>query len=160
MAKTIPLVDLTFFLLETKSSPTHVAALMLFQLPDDAGKRYVAELAAAYRKGTPAPPFNWVPEFPALGMPRWLALRCIIIPQAVRLVIPPVTNDFIALFKDSSLVSVITVVELTKQTSIFATNIASWAVPGALCAGLYLAMSLPLARLARRLEGRWKAASS
>jgi len=72
MAKTIPLIDLTFFLLESKNSPTHVAALMLFQLPDDAGKRYVAELAAAYRRGTPVHPFNWVAEFPALGMPRWV----------------------------------------------------------------------------------------
>ena len=72
MAKTIPLVDLAFFLLERKSSPTHVAALMLFKLPDDAGARYVAKLAAAYRKGTPVPPFNSIPEFPALGMPRWI----------------------------------------------------------------------------------------
>ena len=66
-------------------------------------------------------------------------------------------TEFVALLKDSSLVSVITVVELTKQTSIFATNVGSWVVPGLLCAGLYLAMSLPLARVARRLEERWKA---
>jgi WS/DGAT/MGAT family acyltransferase len=72
MAKTIPLIDLVFFLLEGKSSPMHVAALMLFKLPDDAGARYVAELAGAYRKGTPVPPFNWVPDFPALGRPRWV----------------------------------------------------------------------------------------
>jgi len=49
--------------------------------------------------------------------------------------------------------------ELTKQTQIFATNIGSWAIPGVLCAALYLAMSLPLAALARRLELRWKAAA-
>ena len=55
------------------------------------------------------------------------------------------TNDFVALLKDSSLVSVLTVVELTKQTQIFATNLGSWVIPGALCAALYLAMSLPLA---------------
>ena len=51
-------------------------------------------------------------------------------PQAVRLALAPMTNDFVALLKDSSLVSVITVVELTKQTSIFAANIGSWVVPG------------------------------
>ncbi len=51
-------------------------------------------------------------------------------------------------------------VELTKQTQIFAANIGSWVVPGALCAALYLAMSLPLAQLARRLEQRWKAATA
>ena len=77
-------------------------------------------------------------------------------PQAFRLALAPMTNDFVALLKDSSLVSVITVVELTKQTSIFAANIGSWVVPGALCAALYLVLSLPLARLARRIEKRWQ----
>jgi polar amino acid transport system substrate-binding protein len=66
------------------------------------------------------------------------------------------TNDFVALLKDSSLVSVLTVLELTKQTQIFATNLGSWVIPGTMCAGLYLAMSLPLAAVARRLEARWK----
>jgi polar amino acid transport system substrate-binding protein len=68
------------------------------------------------------------------------------------------TNDFVALLKDSSLVSVITVIELTKQTAIYATNVGSWVIPGALCACVYLALSLPLARLARRFERRWGAA--
>jgi hypothetical protein len=67
-------------------------------------------------------------------------------PQAFRLALAPMTNDFVALLKDSSLVSVLTVVELTKQTQIFATNLGSWVIPGTLCAALYLAMSLPLAR--------------
>jgi polar amino acid transport system substrate-binding protein len=66
------------------------------------------------------------------------------------------TNDFVALLKDSSLVSVLTVVELTKETQMFATNLGSWVIPGALCAALYLAMSLPLAALARMLERRWR----
>jgi hypothetical protein len=70
--KPIPVVDLMFFLIEQKSAPTHVAALMVFDLPDGATARYVADLAAAYRKGEPVPPFNWIPEFRALGMPRWV----------------------------------------------------------------------------------------
>src|SRR6266576_3660612 len=82
-------------------------------------------------------------------------LRLVRGPQALRYALAPMTNDFVALLKDSSLVSVITVVELTKQTAIYATNVGSWIVPGALCAIVYLAMSLPLARLARRLERRW-----
>jgi polar amino acid transport system substrate-binding protein len=81
-------------------------------------------------------------------------------PQAFRLALAPMTNDFIALLKDSSLVSVLTVMELTKQTQIFATNLGSWVVPGTLCAALYLAMSLPLAALASRLERRWRAGTS
>jgi polar amino acid transport system substrate-binding protein len=51
-------------------------------------------------------------------------------------------------------VSVITVVELTKQMTITAVDLRGWLVPGLLCAALYLAMSLPLARLARHLERR------
>jgi polar amino acid transport system substrate-binding protein len=82
-------------------------------------------------------------------------LRLVRAPQALRLALAPMTNDFVALLKDSSLVSVITVVELTKQTSIFAANIGSWVVPGVMCATMYLAMSLPLARFARRLEKGW-----
>ena len=78
-------------------------------------------------------------------------------PQAFRLALAPMTNDFVAMLKDSSLVSVLTVLELTKQTQIFATNLGSWVIPGTLCAGLYLAMSLPLAAAARSLERRWKA---
>jgi polar amino acid transport system substrate-binding protein len=66
------------------------------------------------------------------------------------------TNDFVALLKDSSLVSVLTVLELTKQTQIYATNMGSWVLPGLLCATLYLAMSLPLAAAARRMEAQWR----
>ena len=76
-------------------------------------------------------------------------------PQALRLALAPMTNDFVALLKDSSLVSVITVVELTKQTAIYAANIGSWVVPGILCALVYLSLSLPLSRFARRLERKW-----
>jgi ABC-type amino acid transport system permease subunit len=77
-------------------------------------------------------------------------------PQAFRLALAPLTNDFVALLKDSTLVSVLTVVELTKQTQMCATNLGSWVIPGILCAALYLVMSLPLAALARQLERRWK----
>jgi len=87
-------------------------------------------------------------------------LRLVRGPQAFRLALAPMTNDFVALLKDSSLVSVLTVVELTKQTQIFAANIGSWVIPGLLCAALYLALSLPLAQLARRLEGQWRSATS
>jgi polar amino acid transport system substrate-binding protein len=91
----------------------------------------------------------------ALGLSERQSLFLVRAPQAFRLALAPMTNDFVALLKDSSLVSVITVVELTKQASIFAANIGSWLVPGVLCGALYLAMSLPLARLSRRLERRW-----
>lgn len=93
-----------------------------------------------------------------LGLSELQILRLVRGPQALRLALAPMTNDFVALLKDSSLVSVITVVELTKQTAIYATNIGSWVVPGVLCGVVYLAMSLPLSQLARNLERKWSKA--
>ena len=65
-----------------------------------------------------------------LGLSERQVLTLVRGPQAFRLALAPMTNDFVALLKDSSLVSVLTVVELTKQTQIFATNLGSWVIPG------------------------------
>ena len=118
------------------------------------GLNYAAYESELYRAGMEAVPVGQNEAALALGMSRWLALRRIVLPQALRVALPGVANDFIALLKDSSLVSVITVVELTKQMTITAVDVRGWLLPGLLCAALYLALSYPLGRLARRLEGR------
>jgi polar amino acid transport system substrate-binding protein len=118
------------------------------------GLNYAAYEAELYRAGLDAVPVEQTEAALALGMSRATALRRIVLPQAVRVALPGIANDFIALLKDTSLVSVITVVELTKQMTITAVDVRGWLVPGLLCAALYLAMSLPLARLARHLERR------
>lgn len=116
------------------------------------GMNYAAYEAEVYRAGIQSVPKTQLEAALALGMSTPLALRRIVLPQALRHAIPNVTNDFIALLKDSSLVSVITVVELTKQMTITAVDVRSWVGPGLLCASLYLAMSYPLGVVARRLE--------
>src|SRR5260370_13885481 len=78
------------------------------------GLNYAASEAENYRAGIQALPKGQIEASMALGMNRWQSLQHVVLPQALRLVIPPVTNDFIAMFKDSSIVSVITMVELTK----------------------------------------------
>ncbi|WP_224243495.1 ABC transporter substrate-binding protein/permease [Hyalangium gracile] len=118
------------------------------------GLNYAAYEAEVYRAGILAVPRGQMEAALALGMPTGLALRRVVIPQAFRVALPGVTNDFIALLKDSSLVSVISVVELTKRMTITAVDVRSWLLPGALCAALYLAMSYPLSRLARHLEAK------
>ena len=123
------------------------------------GLNYAAYESEIYRSALEAVPRGQLEAARILGFTEQQILRLVRGPQAFRLALAPMTNDFVALLKDSSLVSVITVVELTKQTQIFATNLGSWVIPGALCASLYLAMSLPLARLARRLEEQWRAPS-
>jgi polar amino acid transport system substrate-binding protein len=132
--------------------PAFVAALL------GLGLNYAAYESEIYRGALEAVPRVQLEAARTLGFSERQILRLVRGPQAFRLALAPMTNDFVALLKDSSLVSVITVVELTKQTAIFATNIGSWVLPGLLCAAIYLALSLPLSRLARRLERRWGSA--
>jgi polar amino acid transport system substrate-binding protein len=134
--------------------PAFVAALI------GLGLNYAAYESEIYRSALEAVPRGQLDAARVLGFTEPQIVRLVRAPQAFRLALAPMTNDFVALLKDSSLVSVITVVELTKQTQMFATNIGSWVVPGLVCAALYLAMSLPLAHLARRLESQWRAPSA
>jgi polar amino acid transport system substrate-binding protein len=121
------------------------------------GLNYAAYESEIYRAALQGVPAIQLDAARVLGFSERQILRLIRGPQALRVALAPMTNDFVAMLKDSSLVSVLTVVELTKQTQIFATNLGSWVMPGVICAALYLAMSLPLAHAARRLEARWQA---
>jgi His/Glu/Gln/Arg/opine family amino acid ABC transporter permease subunit len=134
--------------------PAFAAALLGLAL------NYAAYESEIYRAALEAVSIGQIEAARTLGLSERQVLRLVRAPQALRLALAPMTNDFIALLKDSSLVSVLTVLELTKQTQIFATNLGSWVIPGTLCAALYLAMSLPLAAIARRMERRWKMASA
>jgi polar amino acid transport system substrate-binding protein len=113
---------------------------------------YAAYEAEIQRGALLAVPRGQAEAARALGLTRFQALEHVLLPQSLRIALPSMTNDFVALLKDSSLVSVITVVELTKRMTIAAVDLRSWLVPGILCAALYFAMSYPLARLAQRLE--------
>jgi polar amino acid transport system substrate-binding protein len=146
----LQLFVLYFGLASVVQLPAFVAALFGLAL------NYAAYESEIYRGALLAVPQGQLDAARTLGLSNVQTLTLVRGPQAMRLALAPMTNDFVALLKDSSLVSVITVVELTKQTSIFAANIGSWLVPGMLCAALYLALSLPLAQLARRLEARWR----
>jgi len=122
---------------------------------------YSAYEAEIYRAGLQAIPRGQMEAALALGMTPALAIRRIILPQAFRIVIPPVTNDFIALFKDTSVCSVITIVELTKRYSILALSTGAIVQLAAITAILYMLMSFPLSIVARyserRLAGEGKA---
>jgi polar amino acid transport system substrate-binding protein len=131
--------------------PAFIAALLGLAL------NYAAYESEIYRGALEAVPVGQLEAGRTLGLSERQVLTLVRAPQAFRLALAPMTNDFVAMLKDSSLVSVLTVLELTKQTQIFATNLGSWVIPGTLCAALYLAMSLPLAAAARSLERRWRA---
>ena len=150
----LQLFVLYYGLAEIVRLPAFVAALL------GLGLNYAAYESEIYRSSLEAVPKGQLEAARVLGLSERQVFTLVRGPQALRLALAPMTNDFVALLKDSSLVSVLTVVELTKQTQIFAANLGSWVVPGALCAALYLAMSLPLARAARRMEAKWKAPTS
>jgi arginine/lysine/histidine/glutamine transport system substrate-binding and permease protein len=95
----------------------------------------------------------------ALGMSYWQAMRRIILPQTFRRVVPPLTNEGIALLKDSSLVSVIGLTELARTGQELASRYAAPLTIWPLVAILYLALTFPLTRVAEYLERRWSPAT-
>lgn len=90
-----------------------------------------------------------------LGLGRWETLRLVLLPQMIPISLPTVINDFIYMFKDSSILSLIAITELTEQTNGLSRHfpVYSWQF-FAIGALLYLALSLPLGRLARVAEAR------
>jgi len=120
------------------------------------GMNYAAYEAELYRAGISAVPKGQMEAALSLGMTQGMAIRRVILPQAFRIALPGVTNDFIALFKDSSLVSIIAMVELTKTYTILAASTLRFFELGLIVAILYFAMSYPLSLLARRLEEQLK----
>ncbi len=118
------------------------------------GLNYAAYEAEIYRGAIGAVPQGQWEAAASLGMGRGLTFRRVVLPQALRLVLPPMTNDFVALFKDTSLVSVIAVVELTKQYQIVAKSSMQYLEIGLVTAALYLLVSSPLGVVSRWLEAR------
>lgn len=90
----------------------------------------------------------------SLGMTYLQAMRHVVLPQAIRRIIPPLGNDFIAMLKDSSLVSAIAVAELMKRGQIEAARTFDTFRTYNAVAVLYLCLTLLLSVLVRRLERR------
>jgi polar amino acid transport system substrate-binding protein len=120
---------------------------------------YAAYESEIYRAGLLAIPVGQMEAALSLGLSRRQALWHVVIPQAVRLVVPPVTNDFINLFKDTSICSVIAVTELSKRYNIAVNQSPqAFAELAITAAALYMLMSFPLSIVTRRLERKQIAA--
>jgi polar amino acid transport system substrate-binding protein len=118
------------------------------------GLNYAAAEAENYRAGLESVPVGQHEAATVLGLSTAQTLRHVIAPQALRIALPPMTNDFIALLKDSSLVSLVTLTELTKTYVNLASSTRDHLGLGVLVALFYLLLGLPFARLARFAE-RW-----
>jgi len=118
------------------------------------GLNYAAYEAENYRAGLQSVPHGQMEAALALNMTQFQAVRHVVVPQAFRFVVPVMTNDFISLLKDSSLVSVITLTELTEAYVRLSTTYYDYFGTGLLIGGAYLLLGLPFVRLARMAERR------
>jgi polar amino acid transport system permease protein len=122
---------------------------------------YSAYVSEVYRAGINAVHRSQLAAARSLGLSQWAAMRYVILPQAIRNIIPPLLNDFISLQKDTALVGLLGAIEANKAAELFSDtefNYSSYVV----AAGLFLILTIPLARFtdylirrdqARRLAG-------
>lgn len=118
---------------------------------------YGAYLTEVFRAGIQAVPHGQVEAARALGLPERQVLRRIILPQAIRIVTPAVANDFIAMTKDSALVSVIGVSELLRRAQEAGRPNGTTFQTIAVAAGIYWIMTIVLSTFQARLERRMAA---
>lgn len=120
------------------------------------GIAYSAYQAENFRAGIEAIDKGQIEAAQSIGMADGLIMRRVILPQAFRIALPPYGNTMIMMLKDSSLVSTITVAELTRQGQLIASSTFDNMTVFTLVALMYLIMALPLTYLARQLERRYK----
>lgn len=115
---------------------------------------YSAFLAEIFRAGLQAVDKGQIEAAKALGLNGWQRFRHIVFPQAFRMVLPPLGNDFVAMVKDSSLVSVLGVTDITQLAKVTAAGNFRYFETYNVAALLYLTMTIGLSLLLRRLEAR------
>ena len=118
------------------------------------GIAYSAYQAEIFRAGIQAIDHGQIEAAESIGMRGMMIMRRVILPQAFRISLPPYGNTMVMMLKDSSLVSTITVAEMTRQGQLIASSTFENMTVYTLVALLYLSMSLPLSFALRRLEAR------
>lgn len=121
---------------------------------------YSAFLAEIFRAGIQAVEAGQIEAAKALGLTGWQRFRLIVMPQAVRTVLPPLGNDFVAMVKDSSLVSVLGVADLTQMGKVYASGSFRFFETYSIVAYVYLILTVGLSLALRRLERRLRRADA
>ena len=115
---------------------------------------YSAFLAEIFRAGIEAVPRGQLEAALSLGMSRRQAMLRVVLPQAARTVLPPLGNDFVAIIKDSALVSVLGVQDITQQAKVYSASSFRFFETYNTVAFLYLVLTISLSILVRGLERR------
>ncbi len=117
---------------------------------------YGAYMSEIYRAGIQSISKGQMEAARSLGMSQFQAMRYVILPQAIRVILPPMGNEFISLLKDSSLVSVVSVADLTTRGRQFASKYATPIETWSMVALLYLVMTILSARVVNWIERKTK----
>lgn len=115
---------------------------------------YSAFIAEVFRAGIQSVDKGQVEAAKALGLSRFQRFRLIVFPQAIRVILPPLGNDFVAMIKDSSLVSVLGVADITQMGKIYASGSFRFFETYSIVAYIYLILTIGLSLMLRRLEMR------
>jgi len=115
---------------------------------------YGAFIAEVFRAGLLSVEAGQIEAAKSLGLSPWQRFRFIVLPQAIKTILPPLGNDFIALVKDSSLVSVVGVLDITQLGKVTAAGNFRYFETYNVVAFLYLCLTMGLSLLLRRLERR------
>ncbi|MDH5530795.1 MAG: amino acid ABC transporter permease [Paracoccaceae bacterium] len=113
---------------------------------------YSAFIAEVFRAGLQAVEPGQIEAAKALGLRPWARFRHVVFPQAFRMILPPLGNDFVAMVKDSSLVSVLGVADVTQLGKVTAAGNFRYFETYNVVALIYLTMTITLSLLLRRLE--------
>ena len=119
---------------------------------------YGAYMSEIYRAGIQSISKGQMEAARSLGMSSFQAMRFVILPQAIRVVLPPMGNEFISLLKDSSLVSVVAVADLTRRGREFMSQTGASFETWAIVALIYLVMTIFSARVVNIIEKRTRTA--
>jgi polar amino acid transport system permease protein len=117
---------------------------------------YSAFLAEIFRAGIESVPRVQVEGAEALGLSRYATFRFVVLPQAIRTVLPPLGNDFVAMIKDSALVSALGVQDITQLGKVYSASTFRFFETYNVVAFLYLVMTLSLSLMVRGVEARLK----
>ena len=117
---------------------------------------YSAFLSEVFRAGIQAVDKGQIEAAKALGLTGWLRFRLVVFPQAMRTILPPLGNDFIAMVKDSSLVSVLGVSDITQLGKVYASGSFRFFETYSIVAYIYLLMTVSLSLALRKFEQRMR----
>jgi len=117
---------------------------------------YAAFIAEIFRAGIQSVDQGQIEAAKALGLSRYQRFRLVVFPQAIRVIFPPLSNDFVAMVKDSSLVSVLGVSDITQMGKVYASGSFRFFETYSIVAYVYLVLTIGLSLALRRFEKRMR----